>query len=74
MITTTTTTIVTVAQVSSGIIAVGFLIVFLALKEIFRDSVAKSEKISFLVMSLNVVISPLILVFMMLVSYKIMSI
>jgi len=72
--TTTTTTIVTVAQTSSAIIAVGFLIVFLALREIFNDSEKMKGKIGFLVSSLNIVIAPLVLVLMMLVFYKIMMI
>ena len=72
--TTTTTTIVTVAQTSSAIIAVGFLIVFLALREIFNDSEKMKGKIGFLVSSLNIVITPLVLVLMMLVFYKIMMI
>ncbi len=71
---TTTTTMVTTAQVMTySIIAVGSLIVFLALKEIMSSETHKKGISSFIKGS-NVAIIPLLLVFVAIVGYKVISI
>lgn len=71
---TTTTTMVTTAQVMTySIIAVGSLIVFLALKEILSSETNNRSIYSFIKGS-NVAIIPLLLVFVAIVGYKVISI
>jgi hypothetical protein len=72
---TATTTAVTTTQVMAyGIIAVVALIVFLALKEIMSSHSEKNSKINNFVRGSNVAIIPLLLVFVSIVAYKLVSI
>ena len=72
---TTTTTAVTTAQIMSySVIAVISLIVFLALKEMMRSEAGKRPSMRAFLSGANVAIIPLLMVFMVVVAFKIMSI
>ena len=73
-VTTTTTTVTTTQVMAYGIIAVIALIVFLALKEILSAESDKSERMKSFVKGSNVAIVPLLLVFVAIVSYKIVTV
>lgn len=73
-VTTTTTTVTTTQVMAYGIIAVIALIVFLALKEILSAEADKSERMKSFVKGSNVAIVPLLLVFVAIVSYKIVTV
>jgi ABC-type Na+ efflux pump permease subunit len=66
---------ITQTQVMSlGVIAVISLIVFLALKEILSSEARKKPSVQSFLSGANVAIIPLLLVFMAIVAYKIMSV
>ncbi|MGB9980652.1 hypothetical protein [Methanobacterium sp.] len=72
---TTTTTAVTLAQVMTySIVAVIALIAFLALKEILSTETQKSERIQSFVEGTNVAIVPLLMVFVSIVTYKVVTV
>ena len=73
-VTTTTTTVTTTQVMAYGIIAVISLIVFLALKEILSAEADKSERMKSFVKGSNVAIVPLLLVFVAIVSYKVVTV
>lgn len=73
-VTTTTTTVTTTQVMAYGIIAVISLIVFLALKEILSAEADKSERMKSFVRGSNVAIVPLLLVFVAIVSYKVVTV
>jgi len=72
-VTTTTTTVTTAEVMTYSIIAVVALIVFLALKEIMSSETDKRSIKSFIKGS-NVAIVPLLLVFVAIVAYKVVTI
>ena len=72
-VTTTTTTVTTAQVITYSIIAVVTLIVFLALKEILSSETERKSVKSF-VKGSNVAIIPLLLVFVAIVAYKVVSI
>lgn len=73
-VTTTTTTVTTTQVMAYGIIAVIALIVFLALKEILSAEADKSERMKSFVKGSNVAIVPLLLVFVAIVAYKVITV
>lgn len=73
-VTTTTTTVTTTQVMAYGIIAVIALIVFLALKEILSAEAEKSERMKSFVKGSNIAIVPLLLVFVAIVSYKVITV
>lgn len=72
-VTTTTTTVTTAQVMTYSIIAVVSLIVFLAIKEILSSEIEKPSVKLFLKGS-NVAIIPLLLVFVAIVAYKVVTI
>lgn len=72
-VTTTTTTVTTAQVMTYSIIAVGSLILFLALKEIMSSEAGNRNARTFLKGS-NVAIVPLLLVFTAIVAYKVVTI
>lgn len=72
-VTTTTTTVTTAEVMTYSIIAVVALIVFLALKEIL-SSETKRPSIKSFIKGSNVAIVPLLLVFVAIVGYKVITI
>lgn len=72
-VTTTTTTVTTAEVMTYSIIAVVALIIFLALKEIMSSETDKRSIKSFIKGS-NVAIVPLLLVFVAIVAYKVVTI
>ncbi len=72
-VTTTTTTVTTAQIMAYSIIAVVSLIVFLALKEILSSETQRTSVKSF-VKGSNVAIIPLLLVFVAIVAYKVVTI
>lgn len=72
-VTTTTTTVTTAQVMTFSIIAVVSLIVFLALKEILSSETDRPSVKLFLKGS-NVAIIPLLLVFVAIVAYKVVTI
>lgn len=73
-VTTTTTTVTTAQVMAYGVIAVISLIVFLALKEILSADADKNDRIKSFVKGSNVAIVPLLLVFIGIVAYKVVTI
>lgn len=73
-VTTTTTTVTTAQVMTYGVIAVISLIVFLALKEILSADADKNDRIKSFVKGSNVAIVPLLLVFVAIVAYKVVTI
>lgn len=72
---TTTTTAVTLTQVMTySIIAVIALIAFLAFKEILSTSAHKNERIQTFIQGANVAIVPLLMVFVSIVGYKMVTV
>ena len=72
---TTTTTAVTLTQVMTySIIAVIALIAFLAFKEILNAETHKNERIKSFVEGANVAIVPLLMVFVSIVGYKVVTV
>ncbi len=77
MISTVTTTTMTITQtqvMSLGVIAVISLIVFLALKEILSSEAGKKPSVQSFLNGANVAIIPLLIVFMAIIAYKILSV
>jgi hypothetical protein len=77
MISTVTTTTMTIAPtevMSVGVIAVISLIVFLALKEILSSEAEKKASIQSFLNGVNIAILPLLIVFMAIVAYKVVTI
>ncbi len=77
MISTVTTTTMAVTQgqiMSYGAIAVISLIVFLALKEIMSSEAGKRPSVHSFLNGANIAIIPLLLVFMAIVAYKVVSV
>lgn len=72
-VTTTTTTVTTAQVMTYSIIAVVSLIVFLAIKEILSSETERPSVKLFLKGS-NVAIIPLLLVFVAIVAYKVVTI
>lgn len=72
-VTTTTTTVTTAQIMAYSVIAVVSLIVFLALKEILSSETQRPSVRSF-VKGSNVAILPLLLVFVAIVAYKVVTI
>jgi hypothetical protein len=72
-VTTTTTTVTTAQVMTYSLIAIGSLIVFLALKEIM-SSESGNKNIKSFVKGSNVAIIPLLLVFTAIVAYKVVTI
>lgn len=73
-VTTTTTTVTTAQVMAYGVIAVISLIIFLALKEILSADADKNDRIKSFVKGSNVAIVPLLLVFVAIVAYKVVTI
>ena len=73
-VTTTTTTVTTAEVMTYSIIAVVALIVFLALKEILSSEAENKPKVESFMSGVNVAIVPLLLVFVSIVAYKVVSI
>lgn len=73
-VTTTTTTVTTAEVMTYSIIAVVALIIFLALKEILSSETGNRPKVESFMNGVNVAIVPLLLVFVSIVAYKVMSI
>lgn len=73
-VTTTTTTVTTTQIMAYGIIAVIALIIFLALKEILSAEADKSERMKSFVKGSNIAIVPLLLVFVAIVAYKVVTV
>lgn len=72
---TTTTTAITTAQVLTySSIAVAALIAFLALKEVLSSEARKNKRIQSFIEGSNVAIVPLLLVFVALVGYKVVTV
>ncbi|MGB9980661.1 hypothetical protein [Methanobacterium sp.] len=72
---TTTTTAVTLVQVMTySIIAVIALIAFLSIKEILKTESDKNERIRSIVEGTNVAIVPLLMVFVSIVGYKVVTV
>jgi hypothetical protein len=72
-VTTTTTTVTTPEVMAYSIIAVIALIVFLAIKEIL-SSETENPKIKSFVKGSNIAIVPLLLVFVAIVAYKVVTV
>lgn len=72
-VTTTTTTVTTAQVMTYSLIAIGSLIVFLALKEIMSPE-SEHKSIQSFVKGSNVAIIPLLLVFTAIVAYKVVTI
>ena len=73
-LTNTTTTIPTAQIMDYSIIVVAALIIFLALKEILGAESDKNKRMNSFVRGSNIVIVPLILVFIAIVAYTIITI
>jgi len=73
-VTTMTTTVTTTQVMAYSIIAVIALIVFLALKEILSAEADKSERMKSFVKGSNIAIVPLLLVFVAVVAYKVITV
>lgn len=73
-VTTTTTTVTTAEVMTYSVIAVVALIVFLALKEILSSEAENRPRVSSFISGTNVAIVPLLLVFVSIVVYKVVSI
>lgn len=73
-VTTTTTTVTTAEVMTYSVIAVVSLIVFLALKEIMSSEAGNRPKIRSFIKGSNVAIIPLLLVFVAIVGYKVITI
>ena len=73
-LTNTTTTIPTAQIMDYSIIVVAALIIFLALKEILGAESDKNKRMNSFVRGSNIVIVPLILVFIAIVTYRIITI
>ena len=73
-LTNTTTTIPTAQIMDYSIIVVAALIIFLALKEILGAESDKNKRMNSFVSGSNIVIVPLILVFIAIVTYRIITI
>ena len=71
---TATTTVTTTQVMAYGIIAVISLILFLALKEILSSEADKSNRMKSFVRGSNIAIVPLLLVFVAIVAYKVITI
>lgn len=72
---TTTTTAVTLTQVMTySLIAVIALIAFLAFKEMLIAEAHKNERIQTFVQGANVAIVPLLMVFVSIVGYKVVTV
>lgn len=72
-VTTTTTTVTTVQVMAYSIIAVVSLIIFLALKEIL-SSESERPSVKLFLKGSNVAIFPLLLVFIAIAAYKVITI
>ena len=72
-VTTTTTTVTTAQVMTYSLIAVGSLIIFLALKEVMNSELGNLNIRKFIRGS-NVAIIPLLLVFTAIVAYKVVTI
>ena len=73
-LTNTTTTIPTAQIMDYSIIVVAALIIFLALKEILGAESDKNKRMNSFVRGSNIAIVPLILVFIAIVTYRIITI
>ena len=73
-VTTTTTTVTTTQVMAFSIIAVIALIAFLALKEILSSEADNNQRIGSFIKGSNVAIVPLLLVFVAIVTYKVVTI
>ncbi len=73
-VTTTTTTVTTTEVMAYGIITVIALIVFLALKEILSADADKSDRMKSFVKGSNIAIVPLLIVFVAIVAYKVITV
>jgi hypothetical protein len=73
-VTTTTTTVTTAQVMTFSIIAVIALIAFLAFKEILSAEADKSQRMKSFVNGSNIAIVPLLLVFVAIVAYKVVTI
>lgn len=73
-VTTTTTTVTTAEVMTYSIIAVVALIVFLALKEILSSEAENKPQVESFMSGVNVAIVPLLLVFVSIVAFKVVSI
>lgn len=72
---TTTTTAVTVTQVMTySIIAVIALIAFLGIKEVLNTEARKNKRVQLFVEGSNTAIVPLLLVFVSVVAYKVVTV
>ena len=72
---TTTTTAVTLTQVMTySIVAVIALIAFLAIKEILSAEAQKNELLKSFVEGANIAIVPLLMVFVSIVGYKVVTV
>jgi hypothetical protein len=71
-VTTTTTTVTTAEVMTYSIIAVVSLIVFLAIKEILSSETGMKSKL--FIKGSNVAIIPLLMVFVAIVAYKVVTI
>jgi hypothetical protein len=72
---TTTTTAVTLTHVMTySIIAAIALIAFLALKEILHTEAQKNERLQTFIDGANVAIVPLLMVFVSIVGYKVVTV
>ena len=72
-VTTTTTTVTTPEVMAYSIIAVIALITFLAIKEIL-SSETENQKVKSFVKGSNIAIVPLLLVFVAIVAYKVVTV
>ena len=70
---TMTTTITTAQVMNYGIIVVVALIIFLALKEILSAGSNKNKRMQSFVRGSNIAIVPLILIFIAIVAYKVIT-
>ena len=73
-VTTTTTTVTTTEVMAYSVIAVIALITFLALKEILSSEATSDNRIMAFIRGSNVAIVPLLLVFVAVVAYKVVTI
>lgn len=73
-VTTTTTTVTTTEVMAYSIIAVVALIIFLALKEILSSEADRHSGIYSFINGSNVAIVPLLLVFLAVVAYRVITI
>lgn len=73
--TVTTTTTVTAAQIMTySIIAVIALVVFIASKEILSSEAGKNKRMQLFIEGSNIAIVPLLMVFVSLVAYKVVTV